>query len=293
MLLSEKCGHKEKLYLYEPNSFKPLAFVENNQCYFYHLDHLGTPQELTDWEGRVVWSVRYRTYGSVVRKDVDTVENNLRFQSQYWDEETGLHYNRFRYYDPGAGHFVQQDPIGLLGGVNNYQYAANPVGWVDPLGLTSKPGDCPKTEQEDLADVAIVRQFENGYQEGHFMVEVRSNNDSFASHQVFNTDDRSSTTISFDPRSSNSGTHIAEAQFNLPNAKAAIAFQENMTDKELGVYDPLKNSCMSHICDVLQAGGNTKDYRSKEKLGHARFFKKNNITRKENGKSLLSEYDDE
>ncbi|WP_461423123.1 RHS repeat-associated core domain-containing protein [Ketobacter sp.] len=49
-----------------------------------------------------------------------------------------MHYNRFRYYDPGTGQFTQQDPIGLLGGVNNYQYAANPVGWVDPLGLVCK-----------------------------------------------------------------------------------------------------------------------------------------------------------
>jgi len=138
VLLSEKRGHKEKLYLYEPNSFKPLAFVENNQCYFYHLDHLGTPQEMTDWEGQVVWSARYKVYGNVIRKDVEQVENNLRFQGQYWDEETGLHYNRFRYYDPGTGQFTQQDPIGLLGGVNCYQYAPNPVSWIDPLGMVCK-----------------------------------------------------------------------------------------------------------------------------------------------------------
>ena len=48
---------------------------------------------------------------------------------------TGLHYNRFRYYDPGTGQFTQQDPIGLLGGINNYQYAPNPTGWIDPTGL--------------------------------------------------------------------------------------------------------------------------------------------------------------
>ena len=63
------------------------------------------------------------------------VENNLRFQGQYFDEETGLHYNRFRYYSPDTGQFINQDPIGLLGGLNNYQYAANPVLWIDPLGL--------------------------------------------------------------------------------------------------------------------------------------------------------------
>ena len=71
--------------------------------YFYHLDHLGTPQEMTNWEGQIVWSTRYRVYGNVLRQDLEQVQNNLRFQGQYWDEETGLHYNRFRYYDPGTG----------------------------------------------------------------------------------------------------------------------------------------------------------------------------------------------
>jgi len=70
------------------------------------------------------------------------IENNLRFQGQYFDAETGLHYNRFRYYDPSCGRFINQDPIGLAGGNNNYLYVPNPTGWVDPFGLASK--DCPK-----------------------------------------------------------------------------------------------------------------------------------------------------
>ncbi|WP_141215695.1 RHS repeat-associated core domain-containing protein, partial [Hahella sp. CCB-MM4] len=69
-------------------------------------------------------------------------ENNLRFQGQYFDEESGLHYNRFRYYDPGCGRFINQDPIGLLGGTNNYQYAPNPIAWIDPLGLKAKEEGC-------------------------------------------------------------------------------------------------------------------------------------------------------
>jgi len=62
--------------------------------------------------------------------------SHLGFKVQYYDAETGLHYNRFRYYDPDIGRFISQDPIGLMGGVNLYQYAPNPVGWVDPLGLS-------------------------------------------------------------------------------------------------------------------------------------------------------------
>jgi RHS repeat-associated protein len=65
------------------------------------------------------------------------VGNAIRFQGQYHDEETGLHYNRYRYYDPDIGRFVSKDPIGLQGGVNVYQYAPNPVQWVDPLGLAT------------------------------------------------------------------------------------------------------------------------------------------------------------
>ncbi|WP_281434727.1 RHS repeat-associated core domain-containing protein, partial [Erwinia phyllosphaerae] len=64
------------------------------------------------------------------------VPQNLRFQGQYLDRETGLHYNLFRYYDPVAGRFTQVDPIGLQGGLNLYVYAPNPLNWVDPLGLT-------------------------------------------------------------------------------------------------------------------------------------------------------------
>ena len=109
--------------------------MQDGEVYRYHL---GTPRELTSQQGKLVWKARYKTYGNVAEKDVEEVENNLRFQGQYFDEETGLHYNRHRYYDPTLGQFTTQDPIGLLGGVNNYQYAPNPVGWVDPLGLTCK-----------------------------------------------------------------------------------------------------------------------------------------------------------
>ncbi|HAS8232684.1 TPA: RHS repeat-associated core domain-containing protein, partial [Vibrio vulnificus] len=70
--------------------------------------------------------------------EVESVGNPLRFQGQYHDVETGLHYNLARYYDPRTGRFIQPDPIGLLGGINHYQYAPNPVMWVDPHGLCAK-----------------------------------------------------------------------------------------------------------------------------------------------------------
>ena len=71
-------------------------------------------------------------------ENTEPVYQPLRYQGQYFDAETGLHNNRFRYYDPDAGRFVSHDPIGLAGGVNLYQYAPNPLSWVDPLGLQRK-----------------------------------------------------------------------------------------------------------------------------------------------------------
>ncbi|WP_226865071.1 RHS repeat-associated core domain-containing protein [Microbulbifer taiwanensis] len=129
---------KARTYYFEPGTFKPVALSEGGEIYHYHLDHLGTPDALTDGSGEVVWSVSYRTYGNVAIAHCEEIEQPLRFQGQYFDEETGLHYNRFRYYDPEVGQFVTQDPVGLIGGVNNYRYVPNPVAWLDPYGLTCK-----------------------------------------------------------------------------------------------------------------------------------------------------------
>ena len=126
-------------YVYEPGgSFKPLAQLRGRgygaQVCYYINDQLGTPQELVAANGEVIWSGIYRTYGNLAVAAGD-VEQKLRFQGQYYDEESGLHYNRYRYYDPLAGRYLSQDPIGLAGGLNGYAYVPNPNGWVDPLGL--------------------------------------------------------------------------------------------------------------------------------------------------------------
>ncbi len=114
LLAQEQRDKIKKTYVYEPGSFRPLVQVQDDKIYHYHLDHLGTPRELTNEEGRIVWKAKYKTYGNLALKEIDEVENNLRFQGQYFDEETGLHYNRFRYYSPDTGQFINQDPIGLL-----------------------------------------------------------------------------------------------------------------------------------------------------------------------------------
>ena len=115
---------------------RPLARIDNDaQIVYYHVDHLGTPQAMTDAAGATVWKADYEPFGKATVK-VNNVENNLRFPGQYYDRETGLHYNYFRDYDPSTGRYVEADPIGLEGGLNVYGYVDNnPVVYTDPLGL--------------------------------------------------------------------------------------------------------------------------------------------------------------
>ena len=109
------------------------------RLYFFHNDHLGTPQRITDASQTVVWAADYQPFGSA-SLPVEMVTNNLRFPGQYFDAETGLHYNHFRDYDPTTGRYLQSDPIGLNGGLNSYLYVGgNPLRWVDRAGLV-KPG---------------------------------------------------------------------------------------------------------------------------------------------------------
>jgi RHS repeat-associated protein len=142
-MLREESPGQSSLYIYEPGSYAPLARVDQNEgapeqkLYYFHTDQIGTPLEMTDADGQIVWQATYKAWGEVETLTVNEVEQNLRFQGLYFDEETGLHYNTFRYYDPEVGRFITQDPIGLEGGFNLYQYVPNPLMWVDPTGLVT------------------------------------------------------------------------------------------------------------------------------------------------------------
>lgn len=147
-LIGESRAGEYSWYIYEPGSNKPLLLLKNGAVYYYQLDQLGTPLSLTDSNNDIVWQASYSVFGKalVTRNEID---NPLRFQGQYFDSESGLHYNHFRYYDPETGRFISQDPIGLLGGINHYQYAPNHVNWVDPLGLSCKEAK-PLYKTKDL-----------------------------------------------------------------------------------------------------------------------------------------------
>jgi RHS repeat-associated protein len=183
LMVHSQRGSKEALFVFEPNSFVPLATVQgtknDKQTYWYQCDQIGAPQELTDAQGNIVWAADYKVWGEAKVRQITLpqsyrtgtddysandftpkrggtwklagdsaaktaasnapppIEQPFRFQGQQFDEETGLHYNRFRYYDPVIGRFVSQDPIGLMGGFNTSSYAPNPFDWLNPLGLAA------------------------------------------------------------------------------------------------------------------------------------------------------------
>ncbi|CAB1228612.1 RHS repeat-associated core domain-containing protein [Serratia liquefaciens] len=85
----------------------------------------------------------------------------IRFQGQFHDHETGLHYNRYRYYDPEVGRFVGQDPVGYRGGINLYQYAPNPTGWIDPLGLDRITNAGEGARREDVFNAQMRAKHPN------------------------------------------------------------------------------------------------------------------------------------
>jgi RHS repeat-associated protein len=112
-----------------------LAMIRGGQVYYFHNDHLGTPQVLTNDSQAISWKAVYTPFGEAV-PSIQTVENPFRFPGQYYDPDTGLHYNDFRYYNPQTGRYITPDPIGLEGGMNLFAYVeSNPINSTDPLGL--------------------------------------------------------------------------------------------------------------------------------------------------------------
>ncbi|MFZ4835076.1 RHS repeat-associated core domain-containing protein [Rouxiella sp. Mn2063] len=182
-LLQEIQDEVPLTYVYsDEGSYDPLARIdgsENPEIYWFHNQPNGTPERLTDAEGQLRWEGQNSAWGKLLRESSlqgPGFAQNLRMQGQYLDRETGLHYNLFRYYDPDCGRFTQPDPIGLLGGINLYQYAPNALGWVDPLGLSRCQANLSKAERQarihELAEANAHRrlqEIENMSSRSHFL----------------------------------------------------------------------------------------------------------------------------
>ena len=103
---------------------------------YLHTDHLMTNRLATDQSQSVVWRWEGEAFGNTSAQELAGLSVNLRFPGQYYDRETNLHYNHFRYYDPELGRYITSDPIGMAGGINTYRYVfANPTMFFDVLGL--------------------------------------------------------------------------------------------------------------------------------------------------------------
>ncbi len=133
-------GYWLKSYGWYPNGSwgtDPLYMRDGSGLYWYHNDHLGTPQRMTAADsGAVAWSAGYAAFGQATIDPLSTIDNNLRFPGQYYDAGSGLHYNYNRYYNPDTGRYLTTDPF--KDGLNLYLYAfGNPINLYDPLGLAS------------------------------------------------------------------------------------------------------------------------------------------------------------
>ncbi|MEV8531990.1 RHS repeat-associated core domain-containing protein [Streptomyces sp. NPDC051211] len=125
-------------------------------------DLIGTPQELVDEDGEITWRTRSTVWGTTGWNTDARAYTPLRFPGQYFDHESGLHYNLFRHYDPETGRYVTADPLGLAPTPHPSTYVPNPFVWTDALGLAPDADACPKVgktkeeqKQKALRDAGI------------------------------------------------------------------------------------------------------------------------------------------
>lgn len=126
-------------YEYTPGSYRPvvqdrrewlrdaLQHEVDRRFRLIVSDLAGSPTELLSPEGEVTWQSRYTLWGGVAGPDSAATECLIRFSGQYFDAESGLHYNYFRYYDPVAARYLSPDPLGLAAGPEDYAYVVNPT----------------------------------------------------------------------------------------------------------------------------------------------------------------------
>jgi RHS repeat-associated protein len=123
-------------WIFEEDSFAPTAKIKGNKKYSIVTDHLGTPTQGYNETGNVIWDRELDSYGRVRMLKGEEGFCDYMYQGQNFDWETGLCYNRFRYYDNEIGSYVSHDPIGLDSGeLGFYNYVCDPNSWIDELGL--------------------------------------------------------------------------------------------------------------------------------------------------------------
>ena len=147
VVLHEVTGDKAVTWCHRPGSFTPIARFELGAVSTAIVDQVGAPAAVYDASGVTVDQSRLDIFGTYRSNTPATrkAHSPQRWPGQYADEETGLHYNRFRYYDPQLGQYISADPLGIAGGLAPYAYVHDSLTWADPLGLSGCPGDAATT----------------------------------------------------------------------------------------------------------------------------------------------------
>jgi len=149
---TEEAEESMVTWLFEQDTFVPAAkLVANGECFSIISDYLGTPLQAYDKQGNKVWEQELDIYGRQRKRPSAFIP--FKYQGQYEDAETGLYYNRFRYYDPNAGSYISQDPIGLAGGsLILYMYVSNSNNLIDPFGLSRRGNQATRDHIEVVKD---------------------------------------------------------------------------------------------------------------------------------------------
>ncbi|WP_307856405.1 RHS repeat-associated core domain-containing protein [Catenulispora pinistramenti] len=246
---------------YDPGTFQPAAQRQRSWAAdadqsridetFHAIvtDLIGTPTELVTPDGQIAWRTTTTLWGRTIstRADAD-VDCPLRFPGQYYDDETGLHYNLNRYYDPDTANYLTPDPLGLGPSPNDHSYVLNPLTFFDPLGLC-------ETAEAPTPGLATLHYYPRIGEYGHFSIEVAEG--AGTRHQDLWPHPGGPTEIRL--LGNEGGLNLREPPdfsipFELPNSEAAIKYMKD----NLGVtkdYSLRDNNCLTFCTKTLSAGG--------------------------------------
>ena len=262
-LLNENGPSLQANYVYLDG--QPLARIDYNfsdatynvntwNLAYYHNNPVGAPTLATDRNAQIAWTGQMDPFGKVLPINPN-ITQNLRFPGQYFDAETGLHYNGHRYYDPEKGRYPQSDLIGLAGGINTYAYVANnPLRYTDPLGLTPNPletacvaGPNPVCDAGIAVDIATTLL-------GGAMI-ADSINDQSLSDKVAKAKERKEYSSICKTPIPPTGDKCVDAKANLNRLEQCLNLREDFGRKWYGDNDPgheIKNQEIRAAINSLQ-----------------------------------------
>jgi RHS repeat-associated protein len=138
----DQSGNLLARYARTTNIDEPLAESRSGVTSYYHQDGLGSATSLTSESGSLAQTYTFDSFGKLTAS-TGSVTNPFRYTGREFDSETGLYYDRARYYDPTSGHFISEDPVGFHAGIDFYNYVGNdPAQWIDPYGLDKCKKSC-------------------------------------------------------------------------------------------------------------------------------------------------------